>query len=131
MSEWRDAARAAGPGLIPANNTSAPCSVSSVSSDSILSEKAKTAVFRLTELSELLERGNESEKAATDAEPDATCFLCGQPVERGTPGTGALAGQDLHMDCYWKKYPSGHQRTRHEPTPLCDIRAIGSHNRAI
>ena len=31
-----------------------------------------------------------------------TCIFCRQPVERGTPGTGALAGADLHVDCYEK-----------------------------
>ena len=36
------------------------------------------------------------------------CMFCRQPVERGTPGTGALAGADLHVDCYRKKYPNGH-----------------------
>ncbi len=30
------------------------------------------------------------------------CIFCRQPVKRGTPGTGALAGQDLHMACYEK-----------------------------
>ena len=34
---------------------------------------------------------------------NVVCLICGQPVERGTPGTGALAGDDLHMDCYWKR----------------------------
>ena len=29
-----------------------------------------------------------------------TCMFCRKPVQRGTPGTGALAGKDLHMDCY-------------------------------
>ena len=29
-----------------------------------------------------------------------TCIFCRQPVERGQPGTGALAGEDLHMACY-------------------------------
>lgn len=33
---------------------------------------------------------------------NVVCFLCGQTVECGTPGTGALAGEDLHMDCYEK-----------------------------
>lgn len=36
------------------------------------------------------------------------CLFCGEPVERGTPGTGALVGKDLHMNCYRKKYPDGH-----------------------
>ena len=27
------------------------------------------------------------------------CLFCRQPVERGTPGTGALAGDDLHTEC--------------------------------
>ena len=36
------------------------------------------------------------------------CIFCGEPVERGTPGTAALAGADLHMDCYRKRYPRGH-----------------------
>jgi hypothetical protein len=30
-------------------------------------------------------------------------FLCLDPVERGKPGTGALAGEDLHLDCYRKQ----------------------------
>lgn len=30
------------------------------------------------------------------------CIFCSEPVERGTPGTGALAGEDLHTDCYRK-----------------------------
>ena len=33
------------------------------------------------------------------------CLFCQQPVERGTPGTGALGGEDLHMDCYWRQHP--------------------------
>ena len=33
------------------------------------------------------------------------CIFCGEPVERGTPGTGALAGDDLHMACYWRQHP--------------------------
>lgn len=28
------------------------------------------------------------------------CLFCRQPVERGTPGTGALAGDDLHLNCF-------------------------------
>lgn len=28
------------------------------------------------------------------------CIFCGEPVERGEPGTGALAGDDLHMNCW-------------------------------
>ena len=28
------------------------------------------------------------------------CIFCRQPVERGKPGSGALAGDDLHMDCF-------------------------------
>lgn len=31
------------------------------------------------------------------------CIFCGEPVERGTPGTGALAGQDLHLECLRKR----------------------------
>ena len=30
------------------------------------------------------------------------CIFCRQPVERGIAGTGALAGQDLHIACYEK-----------------------------
>ena len=30
------------------------------------------------------------------------CIFCRQPVKRGQPGTGALAGEDLHMDCLTK-----------------------------
>ena len=41
-----------------------------------------------------------------DSEP--VCIFCRHPVERGTVGTGALAGDDLHMDCYRKRYPQGH-----------------------
>ena len=36
------------------------------------------------------------------------CLFCRQPVERGQPDTGALAGEALHMDCYRKRYPQGH-----------------------
>ena len=44
--------------------------------------------------------------------PEAVvCIFCGEPVERGTPDTGALAGDDLHMDCYRKRYPNGHIKT--------------------
>lgn len=42
-----------------------------------------------------------------EAVGQAICIFCRQPVERGTPGTGALAGDDLHMDCYRKQYPHG------------------------
>jgi hypothetical protein len=45
----------------------------------------------------------------------AICIFCRQPVGRGTPGTGALAGNDLHMDCYWKRYPNGHQKDHQNP----------------
>ena len=38
------------------------------------------------------------EEAQIDA--DIICFFCGEPVEIGTPGTGALAGEALHMSCY-------------------------------
>lgn len=40
---------------------------------------------------------------------NVVCFLCRRPVDLRQPGTGSLAGQDLHMDCYWKRYPNGHQ----------------------
>ncbi len=30
------------------------------------------------------------------------CIICRQPVERGQPGTGALAGADLHTACFEK-----------------------------
>ena len=41
---------------------------------------------------------------------NVVCFLCHQPVERSQPDTGALSGQDLHMVCFRKRYPHGHQR---------------------
>jgi hypothetical protein len=36
------------------------------------------------------------------------CIFCSEPVERGTVETGALAGDDLHIDCYRKRYLNGH-----------------------
>ena len=47
-------------------------------------------------------------------EKNPACFICGNPVEQGTVGTGALAGKDLHMDCYSKQYPNGHPLRRDE-----------------
>lgn len=43
----------------------------------------------------------------TDSEAEIVCIFCRQPVEPDTDGTGALAGEDLHMDCYRKQYPHG------------------------
>ncbi len=33
-------------------------------------------------------------------ELNPVCIFCRQPVERGKPGAGGLAGQDLHMACF-------------------------------
>ena len=30
------------------------------------------------------------------------CIFCGETVERGTPGSGALGGADLHTACFEK-----------------------------
>ena len=46
--------------------------------------------------------------SAVNVRSEAICLFCRRPVERGTPGTGALNGVDLHMDCYRKRYPQGH-----------------------
>ena len=97
MSKWLDAARAAAPELFTENESSVPCANSANSANSFWVESEETAVFHLTALTA---RGTEGEKSSIDNPSPVVCIFCGQPVVRGTPGTGALNGDDLHMACY-------------------------------
>ena len=100
MSKWLDAARAAAPELFPDNESPVPRANSANSANSFLAESEETAVFRLTAQTALTATGTRGEKTSADNPSPIVCLFCHQPVERGIPGTGALAGQDLHMNCY-------------------------------
>ena len=108
MSKWLDAARAAAPELFPENGNSAPCANSANSANSFLAESSETVVFRLTALTALTARGTEGGNASSDSPAPVVCIFCGELVERGTPGTGALNGEDLHLDCYRDRLPGEH-----------------------
>lgn len=54
---------------------------------------------------------SEQQRHDESNEISPVCLFCRQPVERGTPGTGALAGEDLHMDCYERFVKQGKGET--------------------
>jgi len=112
MSKWLDVARAASPelfdGAAPStgrNEGAVPCANSANSAVStLLALMAQTAHG-----TEGLETGNQTNSAPV------LCIFCGNPVDIGTPGTGALAGELLHMGCYRTRHTQlgfGGMRTR-------------------
>lgn len=99
MSKWLNIARSASPELFTgygAEEISMPRAVS-----------ANSAISPLLALTALTARGTAGEN--TSADNPIVCIFCGEPVERGTPGTGALNGDDLHVQCYRRRYPNGHR----------------------
>ena len=148
MSKWLDAAKAAAPHLFPDIQPPVPCAVSANSAirqktavfrvplasatnspenadcakipELPAPETQKTAENCLTAQTALLAHGTEAEKPLTAPSSPIICIFCRKPVERGILGTGALAGEDLHMDCYWKRYPNGHPcRLSHAASLWC------------